>query len=491
MAQIVDVPGYGEVEFPDSMSKSDIEEVINKNTKKFASDVKDKIPRELYEDQSFIHKIANNSITSGILGAGDASQNFLANLVNFIPGINAPRLKTGEGAAYNVGNILGNLGTFAAGGSALGSARLGAEAIPYLGRIAQTLGGEGLRGVARRGVGSAAFGAIENPQERGQAALEGVALSSLADLLPGAIGKISGGFRPGKYSEELLHQTFPKQLSESKKIAHDLYSSVMDPFGSQPIVINKLNKDAFFHTKGLEDLYDEFEKNPTIHNAHRLQSQLGSEASEIKGTDVSSKDRINLYKKEREKIKNSLYKTLGSKYPEAAEKYKEATKYYEENVIPYRMLHYGIEKKVGVTPESLLKHLERVQKHPSFPSERINEVRIPKTPVNITNQEKKLEKLVGNRNLVERLSGIGTGLTAGHLLGLPHALEVGGIVGALAAPAIGDIFKKRIPAFTKERAPYFHEKLSKLIEPTIKFTKSSAPDVLKQSLLANLLAGTE
>lgn len=171
---------------------------------------------------SYLHSLfqtyspQNNPDLNAILGAGDALRNTLASGANLIPGVNIPMAKTGQGTAYNVGNVAGNLGAFAGGGELLDAARLGAEGIPYIGKAlsslsdnpeAQNLLQKYLPGIARRALGVGAYGVATNPNERLMGGAEGVGGSLIGEALPYGLGKIGQAaqyFMPTTYMQKII-----------------------------------------------------------------------------------------------------------------------------------------------------------------------------------------------------------------------------------------------------------------------------------------------
>lgn len=130
---------------------------------------------------------AENAILEGgksAQGAMDAFVNFPSQIINIaLPKeYRIPLLKRNEGTAYDIGKIGGDIGTYAVGGGALNAGRAVLESAPWVGKIAKSLGGEGLSGIGRRALGSAAYGAVENPDDKLQGALLGGALSGGTDI---------------------------------------------------------------------------------------------------------------------------------------------------------------------------------------------------------------------------------------------------------------------------------------------------------------------
>lgn len=278
----------------------------------------------------------NNPDLNAILGAGDALRNTIASGANLIPGVNIPLARTGQGTAYNIGNVAGNLGAFAGGGELLDAARLGAEGIPYIGKAlsslsdnpaAQGLMQQYLPGIARRAIGTGAYGVATNPNDRLTGGAEGIGGSLLSEALPPAFGLAGNAaqyFMPTTFMQKIIQGLGGnKSLEDATKsvignvkdayenqqaIAKNMYKPIFNSVGGDNIYsaldrnqqinpdfwanalngkINDLGTNSQYYKLpddisnyypyDVKKLNNNFQDNPTFDNAHQLQSQMGTE----------------------------------------------------------------------------------------------------------------------------------------------------------------------------------------------------------------------
>lgn len=197
---------------------------------------------------NLLTKMTNSPLTQGILGAGDALRNTFAGAANLIPGVNIPMAQSGAGTAYKIGNIAGNVGAFMGGGDALDAARAASQGLPLIGKVAQALGSNSfVPSLARRALGSAAYGAATNPNNSLSGALRGAGTSAAIDSLLGVAGKIpqiATYFQPQQHLDNILQnlsggqtladvsKSIPAAIKSAytrqKNAAGKLYDSVFD-----------------------------------------------------------------------------------------------------------------------------------------------------------------------------------------------------------------------------------------------------------------------
>ncbi|HLX55268.1 MAG TPA: hypothetical protein VKR58_15095 [Aquella sp.] len=435
----VNIPGIGILSFPDEMSEEDMHNAIQKNYPNLNGNVQQKPVNEIPQKgkNSFLDTIANNPITDTIIGMGDAPNNFVRQTHNFIApkSMQVPLVKNSSGLAYEGGNFLGDLATFGAGSAGLNAARGAAEAIPYAGRAAEYLGGKGLAGLARRGIGAGAYGAIETPEHRGRGALEGAALSGGLDTITGGIGKIL----PKRYLGE-VYNTVSKGLGSAKSESKKMYGEVMKPFGWQPISLKGINPDIFQGNAKLKTIWSKFQDNPNIENAHKLQSQIGATDRRLKyGIDAFTNDRKDALQSSRESILNSIRKALGSKYPKAREIYDAATNHYRENVVPYDITNKSLRKIIDPTPEKVARKLDAVTKMEAYPKNKVGEDYEPIIPKGISEVGEELSNKIRNRNVAKTVGGFLGGGLIGRAVGAPL---IGEIIGAYLGAKSADPLRK-------------------------------------------------
>lgn len=394
--------------------------------------------------QSIINQIANSAPVQGILGAGDAIRNFMGDIGGMLPNPfmdlskpvgqsnNKPVIPSGAGTAYNVGNIVGNIGTFIGGGDILDTARAGIESLPYIGKAAQYLGGNGFSGALRQGLGSAGYGAVTTPQNRTGGAEQGGLISAGLSVLPGAAGLIGKGInaiRPQQYSDAIIQglgggkslegnaqslaQDLQNSYQQQVKNTGDILNPIFDSVGSRsiydsvrtPVENNFKNPDEvteylsdltgkefddaddakdylsqkygyqfpdnksflnFFNSKpnvsgtfgqsqylnldkdipnsydrNISGLHQNFIDNPTLQNAHDLQSQLGTSIGKLQSQDargnlsVADRSTMQGYQQARGALRSDMTNFLNTQNPNLASQYQMGTDYYRENVAPY------------------------------------------------------------------------------------------------------------------------------------------------------------
>jgi hypothetical protein len=474
------------------------------------------------QGNGFINSLAQSAPVQGVLGAGDALRSFFTQSANMLPGVNIPDPRFGNGNAYDVGRFAGNVGTFVGGGEALDSWRAltAAKDIPLASQVASLLGktGDGsfmgaLPGVAKRAIGSGIYGALTNQDDRAGGAAEGSALSAGLDTLPGAFGlagKLMSGFKPQQTMENIISAlSGGKGLEEnSQSLAQDiqntfqqkvnegqaLYQPVFDQFGNSSLELNNplrrlyntpsqylsLGNDVVgSYDRDLKDVHDQFLQDPTLQNAHSLQSQLGSSIRDLQATEsksgLTAADRSTLqgYQKAQQALKTDINQFLYSKSPDLANQYQSATQNWAQNVVPYLDNRgiAGIAKGDITNPRDITNIFKspepNVQKIvDDLPDDAKNKVlysilgktNATKSPQNLVNAFNKLDEqglssyvtpdlasqisqlssAIGKRTNLDRLIGVGAGALLGHGLGIaPMAAELAGAAGgALFGPQL-------------------------------------------------------
>lgn len=171
----------------------------------------------IFDSPTTLNSVVNSPGVQGILGAGDALRNTVAtggNAIANLLGGYAPQLATANTTnnsspiAQGLGNITGNVLGFMGGGEIADTARFGAEALPYVGKLAQMLGGSSMGStMARQGLGSGLYGALATDQDRSDNAIKGGVLGATAASVPFGVGKIEQGLnylQPQKYAKQIL-----------------------------------------------------------------------------------------------------------------------------------------------------------------------------------------------------------------------------------------------------------------------------------------------
>lgn len=334
----------------------------------------------IFSGPTTLNSVASSPGIQGILGAGDALRNTISSGLNAIPGVNIPASQNGQGGAYGAGNILGNLAGFMGGGEVLDTARAAAEAIPYIGKLAQMLGGSSFGSTAaRQGLGTGLYGAIASPQDRTDNAVMGASLGSTAAALPFGAGKIAQGLgylQPQKYSKEILDnlsggqslgdatqsvlEAVKNSYKQQSDDASELYNGVRnnipsgsiyaplkgplgipsnlsfsDLEGSYPSISQGVTDN---YTSALKDMHNDFINSPTFQNAHALQSELGTVSRQLQSgrMQMSSTLDSSSLNKARNALKSDMDTYLSAQSPDLANQYRKAAQSFQQNVVPYR-----------------------------------------------------------------------------------------------------------------------------------------------------------
>jgi hypothetical protein len=363
-------------------------------------------PQQSQQPQGLAQQLTQHPVTQSLLGAGDAVRNNLSNFFNLIapgtsqliPGGEFQQVKSGQGTAYEGGKLGGDIFSFlGAGGPARAGLGAIAKAPGLLSKGAQALGGSGVSGLTRRALGSSAYEATENPEERGMAALKGGGLSAALDIGLGAPGKIINALRPKRFMEKIIENvTGGKTLDVVRQdLAHAIkdsgkevqkqstknYNKVLESHGEKEIYERNpikeltteektaqtarrligagkkeekeslegkanLEKTNYNPRKKIQDEFSgkvkeahrTFVEKPTLRNAHKLQHEIGSATATMERN-------INKTNADREVIAelNNLRKGLNRDSlsflkktdKQAAEDWQHATNFHREEVIPY------------------------------------------------------------------------------------------------------------------------------------------------------------
>lgn len=348
MAQIIEIPGYGDVEFPDNMTDAQIEAAIKANL----------------GQSSTVDNIANSAPVNALLGFGNAIGNNIGNIWNKLPG--SPKVSpliSSQGNAYDVGNIAGQIAPYLALPEAgLGFIGRGISAIPKIGApIAGSIG----RAIPQIGLAAATS---QNPLETAKITGELQAALEAAPLGLRGIGQVFNFIKPAEHAKNILNslsggvdslEENGKILADSIKNAYqsaenkgsELYSSIFNnglvrksglAEQSRGLIPNNIVK-TFDHD--INDIYKDYINNPTPETAHLLQSQLGTSIRKIQNDankgNLSIADRKILqgYKRAQSSVKDIVDQSLQSIDNQAgtnfAKQYNDANRNWLTNVIPY------------------------------------------------------------------------------------------------------------------------------------------------------------
>lgn len=477
-----------------------------------------------------LQAIAQSAPLQGIFGAGDVMRRNIGALLpssirpQFIPTGDPSRL------AYKVGGGIGDIASYVL------ASELGGAALPLLGPTMEALGGGG----AGRILGTGAYGAATTPDSRITGALTGVAGGIIGEALPAIAGlakyaspqrltdSIMNYIRGGRSVEEnaqSLAADIKKSFETKQGEASDLYSPLFDSVGDSSIYgnivkptsklgiqidpaisslirrpsirevdgnivnlpANYKNLDPEIINKYLPDtreLHNEFIDNPTVQNAHNLQSQLGFDLRELQKKPIKdTADNINFqnWRKARNNLQQDVHSFLNVKdnTGDLSKMYGDATNYYRENIAHYltnkdiakiakgkitnpsnvanifkfpeeevtkvvndlgdegkkKIIYSGLTKKVGLTPQDLVNQMNGLEK---------KGLESYITP-NLQMQLDKLPARMGAKTALQRGVGLALGLAT-----IPRAAgvgaEIGGGIGAAAlTPAIMRSLQRNLP----------------------------------------------
>lgn len=394
-------------QYPQYSDMSD-QQLADSLHQKFYSDM----PQDQFYQKIGFNSSASNSQQQSLLGKigegfspevnyykgfANSLANMGADVANLLPGVNLKVPEFGQGTAYGAGKIGGNIGGFIAGGEGLDAIRGAAEVLPYIGKAAQALGGEGLSGLVRRAIGNAGGAALvdqNNPLEAGGLA---AGLSAATDSIPLIGGYISNALslNPEKIAQSIadalgqgksledngkslaqdIENTYSQKLSDAKK----LYNPIFDAVGNKNIyeglpaeqkgaygalgnnVLDPYDLDA-------KDLHDQFINNPTFQNGTDLRKQLGANIRALQKNplpDAATRLQIQAYSRAQGALDNDLTSYLSRTNPKLANQYKQANLNWFQNIVPYQadrnlfdMAQGNIENPTNSSISSIFKNPE-------------------------------------------------------------------------------------------------------------------------------------
>lgn len=300
-----------------------------KDLSQYSNEELERIAAPVIKQKGFLEKAADSPPIHAIQGAQDAVEKM------FSFGM-LPKEPQAQGTSYNVGNVLGNIGSFFAGGELLSPI---AKSAPF---ISKALGGEGLPAqIMRRVSGGAIAGASENPEDRVKGSVLGGLMSAGAEAVPLAfkgLGALSETINPYKFTAKLI-ENIKNEYNAAKNEVSSLFNPILNKFSKHEITAPKIgeNIEKHFGPK-INSLYEDFKSNPTLKNAHDLQSQLGIESAALFGgkKEAYTRKTIEAYNEARKSIKSAIESFLNRQGGDYANKYRVASDIFKEKVVPYR-----------------------------------------------------------------------------------------------------------------------------------------------------------
>lgn len=167
--------------------------------------------------------------TQATFGAGDAVRNSLANAANLIPGVNIPEYHSGDQNrfAYKAGEVAGDIGSFLGAGSLATTARLGAQGLPYIGKLGEALAGNTFGKRALRNMaGAAGYEYATSPDE------ERLTNAGLGGLTSAAIDSVFGVAGKLKPSNLLRGSLSPEELARNLEVTRGTNTDLGSVVGS-------------------------------------------------------------------------------------------------------------------------------------------------------------------------------------------------------------------------------------------------------------------
>lgn len=373
----------------------------------------------------------HNLVFKFLAGAGGALQNSLANL----PYSPIPHAPPSQELSGKMGDIAGNLLGFVGGGEALNAARAASEGLPLMGQLAKSLSGEGLPGMARRLLGTSIAGALENPNDRMEGATKGALWAGVGESVPLAlkgIHQVAEFIHPQAFTNKLM--TSIKNTYENSKVeAKKQYGSVLGTIGSEKInaqTYSQLHPDiSTAYDAKLKELHQDFINNPSLEQAHQLQSQLGSKIGQLsmsKHIDIHTHNAIADLKQARASLLTDMNSFLQQTHPDLFNQYQQASQFYKNTVIPYHAENFISKIAQGdiktSTPKKLNNVLTALSEKKSLP---LNHY------LQATHQQ--LESKMNRGKMTSQLASLLAGAGLGELAHPGGFGALGGLIGGGAA----------------------------------------------------------
>lgn len=388
-----------------------------------------------------------------------------------------------QGISQYIGDFLGNVGAFAGGGEVLGALGKG---IPIARDIIAA--GSKLPGWIKRLGSAATYGAINNPQDRGEGATTGLITGGIGEGLGALLGKglpaAAEFLHPQKYAHDLASD-IKKGYQNTKKIATDLYNPVFENVGNKKITnspysnqYTSLNKDILrSYSPSIKEVHNDFIKNPTFNNAHKLQSDMGKRIAALKAgnsKDSLTLDNIERLEKAQNALKSDMSSYLGKNNPGLFNKYNEASDFYKNQVTPYNQnntIRDIVKGRETISPEELrsslkdLSELKRGNNHQEYLLPQNHYLR-----ETLSNLSRKINRGEA-AGTVGSLGSILAGTTLGNIL---HPGIMGSLLGGALGGTASNLGKRYVMPKVLDLAtnPTVHETLPKLKVPYDMLVKS-------------------
>lgn len=318
--------------------------------------------------------------------------------------------------------------------------------------------------------GQGLWGALTNKNpEEGAEAFGGAQAAGEALPLPFRMLKGLGEqFMPLKYTEGKIKQIadFFKTQKNAQKEAY----SYMNPYKEDWVSVNPKKvldpEDVSLFPKPVKKRLEMFHAEPSLENAHRLQSQMGASQGRIKGADQYSNDVKDALKDSRNTLQDMIRSHLSFVDKNAANQYEEGRRITRDVLEPTRST--PTLRKItrgtitGLTPDQLVSTIRRGYESEKIPMEHELMKHL---------QDIQMKSYKGKA--LQTLLPMGLGAAAGSLAP-DHAMlgmGLGGLGGALGAGAL----KFLTPGFTQlAQNPWLMESLRKLKAPAQAVPRTAA-----------------
>jgi len=308
MPKKIRLPDNSIVKFPESMSDNEIENQLN-----------------IYYLSKNNPDINNNSdLVSNFL----KSTKSVNDLSMMKQGLNTPE-KFGKAALEAGGGLA----------SAYQPELIAAKGlIPYLSNAAGRIGSGVASSTAMQ------MGREDNKESLPESLENNLKFNSILEAATSPLHAISGiaeMIKPLKYTNEKLNDiksNYQNVVDKERK----QYQPVMEKYGDENLNSDKYIKmyDKYKDYVGqkVKFLHEKFIENPTIKNAHKLQSQMFSEMIPLyknKSLDAIGQDRLFALEKSRESLKNDILNSLESHDKDAKNSYLEGARIHKQERMPY------------------------------------------------------------------------------------------------------------------------------------------------------------
>lgn len=248
-------------------------------------------------------------------------------------------------------------------------------------------------------IGYGASGGLEGITQTPESPFIGGTIGAVSGAVMGAIPKIPSlmnFMRPQKYLETTMEtlgggkdvneitkslasdiknnaDSFKQQYKEMLKPVQDEasgYNLYRSKTGIVPNTYKPLAKKyEGAYLGGAKKLHEDFIDKPTFDNAHKLQSQLGTEARKLKGTDVATSEAKTKLNELRDSLKFDINNFLDKQDPTGSlsKQYNNASDFYLNEYVPYKNIKTlsDVMGQKGASSTSLLGAF----KNPKFTSE--------------------------------------------------------------------------------------------------------------------------